>query len=214
MVLVPVANKYCQAQRNADPSLDAEANAYFTSLNNLLKQHDTQLNYFWYNMTMDLSDFDPYSYPQTELMRSLMQEQQLAAEAANPSQAIQEWFQAWSTSVWSPVNAVCDLLNEQFPSQQVTSLGDQDYPMKYAYNKFYRSNVLLDCFYAWAHDTSSVHTRASLHKEAFFKLLAGLAQNELRNKLVARNPPGVGRGYKVLVASPDCEAAATWIDDA
>ena len=163
---------------------------------------ETQRAYFWYLMTMDLSDFNPYAYPES----SLMQEMRAEADAATSEVAVvEEWFDAWSTGHWwpapdagasssdSPVPSN-SYLRDQFPSM---NLERPPGPYAYQYQKFYKCPDLLACFRLYTPDGDAPPPE-SMTEKSFYDHLSRLAKSKphlLKRTSVKHNSV---RGYTVL----------------
>ena len=76
------SDKYCKANRDADPQLDALAFQYFKSVDDAQRSLVTQQAFYWFLKTYDLSSWRPYGYPETQIMNRYL-------AAANP---LPLWF--------------------------------------------------------------------------------------------------------------------------
>eukprot|EP00966_Prymnesium_polylepis_P228382 5285890-Prymnesium_polylepis.2 len=92
LFITAVSDYFSHANCRADVQRRQEAHAYFTSLNEAMADPDTLHHYFWYLRGKDLTNWNPYHYPNTDLMTMYRAE----------AEAIPAWFDAWSTRKWTP----------------------------------------------------------------------------------------------------------------
>ena len=176
-LFVEVSDKYSHANCRDNPALKAEADAWFTALNDHMADPETVRHFFWYLMTTDLSGWKPMrDMPETDLMRSYRAD----------ADAIPAWFEAWSSGGWT--------FRPDLP--QFSPPAPEDDATAFAETKFFSSKLLFELFQKWADDTSCVHSAICLR--TFYLSLTRFATSHSLGKrwLTPASSTGHMKGYK------------------
>jgi hypothetical protein len=172
-LVIQVSNRFCTENRAADAALDREAETYFRALGTAMANPEAVRHFFWYLMTLDISQWSAEPVPVTPLM------QQLAIEV-NP---IPVWLRAFRSGELDELQLV-----------------DATEPrIQYVQGKHITSTNLLALFHTWATQNGFVIPWTDVK---FYSELGSFARADLQHKLLRHSTHGInGKGY-IMTAAP------------
>ena len=147
-------------------------------------EEDTQLHFYWFCMTRDLTNWDATDRPSTPIM------EELRADAVYMSTFFEAWrggFHVVDPDTPGPQHG----LDIQFPDLSPMQ------PSSYISGKFYSSNDIVDVFRAWAAEYSPRH--AGIPDKTLWNKLAEFSKSNAR--LIRPKCQG-GRTSGYLVLAP------------